>query len=125
LEFAGEDGASWVEDEVERWSEEICGLLAEGGAHAALDAIAVDGFAEDFGDGEADAHASGWGRGWLGGEKEGAKGSAAFAAVFIDALVVGVLFEEDGELGGHGLIVAENARFSELDVGRLEQLRRG
>jgi len=97
-----DDGASGMEDDVDGRGEEWEGG-ADGFAQAALDAVAVDGFAEGFGDGEADAGA--WG---VGAALSGAKGvevgdlfGELLAAGLVDELVVGVFAQAVGD--GHGL----------------------
>ena len=55
-----DDGAAGVEDDVDGRGEEGEGG-ADGFAQATLDAVAIDGLAEGFGDGEADARAGGGG----------------------------------------------------------------
>jgi hypothetical protein len=59
-EIEVDDGAAGMQDNIYRRGEEReCG--ADSLAHAALDAVAVDGFAESFGNSEADAGSDGVG----------------------------------------------------------------
>jgi hypothetical protein len=55
-EFSREDGTAWVQNQVYR-DRELWERGADGFAHAALDAVAIDGFSKRFGDREADARA--------------------------------------------------------------------
>ena len=98
-----DDGAAGMEDDVDREAEggEVG---ADGLAHAALDAVAVYGFAHDLAYGEADS-GSGGVNGALGcfrgaeGEKEGHLLAELLAARLIDALVVGVFTEAEDDGG--------------------------
>lgn len=93
-----DDGAAGVQDDVDGEGEEI-EIVADGLAHAALDAVAVDGLAHDFADGKADAGAGGVGvaerfavcteRGAEAVEVAHLLGEL-LAADLVDALVVGV-----------------------------------
>jgi hypothetical protein len=53
-EFDGEHCATRVKDDVKTWRKQI-DVAAQSFAHAALDAIALSGFAQHFANGEADA----------------------------------------------------------------------
>ena len=105
-EGLGEDGAARVEDDVDGAVVEEREVGADGLAHAALDAVAVDGFAEGFGDGEADSGAqreAGVVR--AEGDEEAHLTGELFAAGGVHALVVGV-FAEPEDLGdGHSVSV--------------------
>jgi hypothetical protein len=116
-----DDAASGVEDDVHR-SVERGQVFANDLPHAAFDAVAVDGLAHDFADGEADAGGVGVGvaEGGAVGPKLRAEGEEVahllaelFAAGLVDALVIGMFaqaegdgrfcFAEAGRRGGGGL----------------------
>jgi hypothetical protein len=91
-EFHGEDRAPRVQDEIETRRQKI-DVSAQDLAHAALDAIALVGFAYDFANGEADAR-----RGWsecffsrLRRQKPAHRGRMPFAAGSVSAQIIGVL----------------------------------
>ena len=76
---------------------------ADGLAQAALDAVAVDGTAEGFGDGEADAGTGGVGTSfaWTEGVEVGDLFGELLTAGFIDQLIVSV-FAQAVCVGGRG-----------------------
>ena len=95
-EVDGEHDAARVQDEIEACGQEL-DVAAKSLAHAALDAVALVGLADDFTDSEADAR-----RGWRGSaisglldglrREEPAHGSGlALAGSSVGAHVVGVL----------------------------------
>jgi len=102
-----DDRAAGMQDDVDGRGEER-ERGADGLAEAALDAVAVDGLAEGFGDGEADAWAGGVGSAVSGTERVevGELLRELLAAGFIDELVVGVFAQTMSGLrdrrGGHG-----------------------
>lgn len=100
-EGSGEDGTAGMEDEVGGDREEG-EVGADEGSAASLDAVAIVGFAEGFGNGQADAGAGGLGAAFRGaeGEEVGEVGGVFAAGERVRVLVVGVLAEAVGL--GHG-----------------------
>jgi hypothetical protein len=106
LEF--EDGAAGVEDDIDGCLEQMQ-VFADGLAHAALDAVAVDGLAHDLADGEADAGRADlftWLKG-AEGKEEGHLFRELLAARLVDALVVGVFAEAEGDSEHGGRLSSE------------------
>jgi hypothetical protein len=108
-----DDAAARMEDYVDGCAEggEV---FADGFAHTALDAIAIDGFAQDLADGEADAWGGDagiakWGAIWpklrAEAEEKAHLLCKLLAAGFVDALIVGVFAKTEDRVGGggHGL----------------------
>ena len=95
-----DDGAAGVEDDVD-WGGELGEVPADGLAHAALDAVAVDGLAHDLAYGESDAR-GGLGEvavGGAGGDEVAHLLGELLAAGLVNALVVGVFPQAEDERG--------------------------
>jgi hypothetical protein len=91
-EFNGEHNAARVQDEIEaRWQK--IDVAAKNLAHAALDAVALMGLADDFADSEADARSrrSSCALKGLRGKKPAHGGGLALAAGSVGAQVVSML----------------------------------
>ena len=93
-----DDGAARMQDDVDGRGEQREGR-ADSLAQAALDAVAIDGFAERLGHGEADARAGGGGASASAGREcveVGELLAELLAASLVDELVVGVFAEAVG-----------------------------
>jgi hypothetical protein len=88
-EFEVKDDAARMQDEVEARGQQI-DMAAEGLSHAALDAIAFMGFAQNFAGGEAHTRACGLGGGRLRRQKPAHGRGLAFAGGGVGALKIGV-----------------------------------
>lgn len=92
-----DDAAAGVEDDVDGSLEQV-DVAADGLAHAPLDAVTIDGLPHDFAYGEAYARGIGFsGECGARSDEEGHLARELFAARLIDALVVGVFAETEGE----------------------------
>ena len=85
--FDGENGAAGVEDEIESSGKELS-ALAQQIAHAAFDAIALVGGADDFTDGESDAGCGDRVRLWS--EKPACGCGLEFARDLVGGLIIGM-----------------------------------